>query len=71
MFQAGIDAHTKSSTIWVVDGKGGKVHSCEVMTTAEGFAAGLARWARRGLVAAIESSGVTPWVAIGILRLSG
>jgi transposase len=32
------------------------------MTSAEGFRAGLARWAQRGLVAAVESSGITPWV---------
>src|ERR1700752_2502206 len=32
------------------------------MTSAEGFAAGLGRWVRRGLKAAIEASGITPWV---------
>jgi transposase len=62
MFYAGIDAHMKSSTICVVDGKGRKVHRCEVLTSAEGFRAGLGRWAKRGLTAAVESSGITPWV---------
>lgn len=62
MFYAGIDAHTKSSTICVVDRKGRKVYGCEVLTGAEGFRAGLVRWAKRGLVAAVESSGITPWV---------
>src|SRR6201993_2707274 len=62
MFYAGIDAHMKSSTIWIVDRKGRKVSSSTVMTSAEGFAAGLGRWVRRGLKAAIEASGITPWV---------
>src|SRR5215471_10941479 len=62
MFYAGIDAHMKSSTIRIVDRKGRKVSSSTVMTSAEGFAAGLGRWARRGLQAAVEASGITPWV---------
>ena len=62
MFYAGIDAHMKSSTIWIVDRKGRKVSSSTVMTSAEGFAAGLGRWVRRGLKAAVEASGITPWV---------
>jgi transposase len=62
MFYAGIDAHTKSSTICVVDGKGRKVSSSTVVTSAEGFAAGVGRWARRGLKAAVEASGITPWI---------
>lgn len=62
MLYAGIDAHMKSSTICVVDRKGRKVHRCEVLTSAEGFRAGLGRWAQRGLIAAVESSGITPWV---------
>jgi len=62
MFYAGIDAHVKSSTICVVDRKGRKVHQCEVLTSAEGFQAGVDKWARRGLTAAVESSGITPWV---------
>jgi len=62
MFYAGIDAHMKSSTIRIVDRKGRKVNSSTVMTSAEGFAAGLGRWARRGLQAAVEASGITPWV---------
>ncbi len=48
MFYAGIDAHVKSSTICVVDRRGRKVHCCEVLTSAEGFRAGLQRWARAG-----------------------
>ncbi len=32
------------------------------MTSAEGFAAGLGRWVRRGLKAAVEASGITPWI---------
>jgi transposase len=63
MFYAGIDAHVKSSTICVVDGKGQTVHRCEVLTSGEGFRAGLKRWAQRGLTAAVEASGITPWVA--------
>jgi transposase len=62
IFYAGIDAHVKSSTIWIVDRKGRKVSSSTVMTSAEGFAAGLRRWARRGLKAAVEVSGTTPWI---------
>src|SRR5262250_281290 len=62
MYYAGIDAHTKSSTIWIVDRKGRKVSSSTVMTSAEGFAAGLGRWARRGLKSTVEASGITPWV---------
>jgi len=62
MYYAGIDAHTKSSTIWIVDRKGRKVSSSTVMTSAEGFAAGLGRWARRGLKSAVEASGITPWI---------
>jgi transposase len=68
MFYAGIDAHTKSSTICVVDRHGRKVHRGEVLTSAEGFQAGLQRWARRGLVAAVESSGITPWVVELLLQ---
>jgi hypothetical protein len=68
MFYAGIDAHTKSSTICVVDRQGRKVHRCEVLTSGEGFQAGLQRWARRGLVAAVESSGITPWVVELLLQ---
>jgi hypothetical protein len=60
MFYAGINAHMKSSTIRIVDRKGRKVSSSTVMTSAEGFAAGLGRWARRGLQAAVEASGITP-----------
>lgn len=62
MFYAGIDAHTKSRTIWIVDHKGREVSSSTVVTSAEGFAAGLERWARRGLKAAVEASGITPWI---------
>jgi transposase len=62
MFYAGIDAHVKSSTIWIVDRRGRKVSSSTVMTNAEGFAAGLGRWARKGLKAAVEASGITPWI---------
>jgi transposase len=62
MFYAGMDAHMKSSTIWIVDRKGRKVSSSTVLTSAEGFAAGLGRWARRGLKAAVEASGITPWI---------
>ena len=62
MFYAGIDAHTKSSTICVVDRKGRKVSSSTVLTNAEGFRVGLGKWARRGLTAAVESSGITRWV---------
>jgi transposase len=62
MFYAGIDAHVKSSTIWIVDRKGRKVSSSTVVTSSEGFAAGLGRWARRGLKAAVEASGITPWI---------
>lgn len=62
MFYAGIDAHTKSSAICVVDRRGRKVHRCEVLTNAAGFRAGLGKWARRGVTAAVESSGITPWV---------
>jgi len=39
MFYAGIDAHVKSSTIWIVDRKGRKVSNSTVVTSAEGFAA--------------------------------
>jgi hypothetical protein len=63
MFYAGIDAHMKSSTIWIVDRKGRKVSSSTVVTSAEGFAAGLGRWARRGLRAAVEASGLRPGFA--------
>jgi hypothetical protein len=53
----------KSSTIWIVDRKGRKVgNSTVMMTSAEGFAAGLGRWAGRGLKAAVEASGITPWI---------
>jgi transposase len=62
MFYAGIDAHTKSSTIGVVDRKGRKVGSATVMTSAEGFAAGLGRWTSRGLKAAVEASGIRPCI---------
>src|ERR1700752_2634414 len=62
MFYAGIDAHMKSSTIWIVDRKGRKGSSSTVMTSAEGFAAGLGRLGRRGVKAAVEASGSTPWV---------
>ena len=59
MFYAGIDAHVKSSTIWIVDRKGRKVSNSTVVTSAQGFAAGLGRWAGRGLRAAVEASGIT------------
>ena len=62
MYCTGIDAHQKSSTICVVDRRGRKVHRSHIHTSAEGFRVGLERWARRGLVA-VESSGITPWVA--------
>jgi len=62
MYYAGIDAHTKSSTIWMVDRKGQKVSSSTVMTSTVGFAAGLGRWACRGLKSAVEASGITPWI---------
>ena len=62
MFYAGIDVHVKSSTICVVDRRGRKVHGCEVLTSAEGFEAGLGKWARRGLMAAVESGRITAWV---------
>jgi transposase len=32
------------------------------VTSMEGFAAGLERWARRGLKAAVEGCGITPWI---------
>src|ERR1700746_3379442 len=60
MFYAGIDAHMKSSTIWIVDRKGRRGRSSTVLTSAEGFAGGLGRWVRRGLKAAVEASGITP-----------
>ena len=46
----------------IVDRKGRKVSSGTVLRNAEGFRAGLEKWARRGLTAAVESSGITPWV---------
>lgn len=67
MFYADIEAHMKSSTICVVDRKGRKVHCCEVLTSAEGFRTGLGRWAKRGVTAVVESSGIAPWVA-GLLK---
>src|ERR1700739_4244379 len=71
MFYAGIDAHMKSSTIWIVDRKGRKVSSSTVMTSAEGFAAGLGGWVRRGLKAAVEAGGVPPWVCQLLKDLGG
>jgi hypothetical protein len=71
MFYAGLDAHTKSSTIWVVDRKGRKVGSATVMTSAEGFAAGLRRWASPGLKAAVEASAITPWICQLLKDLGG
>ena len=62
MVYAGIDSHVKSSTIWIVDRKGRKVSNSTVVTSAESFAAGLGRWVDRGLKAAVEASGITPWV---------
>jgi transposase len=38
------------------------VSSSRVVTSTEGFAVGLGRWARRGLKAAVEASGITPWI---------
>lgn len=60
MYCAGIDAHQKSSMTCVVDRRGRKVHRSHILTSAEGFRVALERWARRGLVVAVESSGITP-----------
>jgi hypothetical protein len=57
MFYAGIDAHMKSSTIWIVDRKGGKVSSSTVLTSADGFAAGLWRWAHALGLSIVEGFG--------------
>lgn len=62
MYYAGIDAHSKSSTICVVDKQGRKLGGGSVVTSAEGLRVGLNRWLGKGVVAALESSGITPWV---------
>jgi transposase len=62
MYYAGIDAHSKSSTICVVDKQGKKLGGGTVVTSAEGLRCGLSRWLGQGVVAAVESSGITPWV---------
>ena len=70
MYYAGIDAHLKSSTIYVTDEKGKKVKSATVATSREGLRAALGTLGRRRWVAAVESSGIVLWVA-GMLRELG
>jgi len=70
MYYAGIDAHLKSSTIYVVNEKGAKVKSSTVVTSREGLRAGLGGSARGRLVAGVESSGIALWVA-GMLKELG
>jgi hypothetical protein len=55
VYYAGIDAHSKSSTICVVDRKGRTLGGGTMVTSAEGLRAGLNRWLVRGVVAAVES----------------
>ena len=70
MYYAGIDAHTKSSTICIVDRRGRKVSSSTVLTNGEGFRVDLEKWAKRGLTAAVESSG-EPSQLVPARRLRG
>ncbi len=70
MYYAGIDAHLKSSTIYVMDEKGQKVKSTTVATSREGLRAALGVLARRRLLAAIESSGIALWV-VGMVKELG
>src|SRR6201988_2648975 len=62
MFYAGIDAHMKSSTIWIVDRKGRKVGSSTLMTSAVGFAAGVGRGVRSIINPESEARGTAPVV---------
>jgi transposase len=70
MYYAGIDAHLKSSTIYVMDEKGQKVKSSTVVTSREGLRTGLGGFARGRLVAAVGSSGIALWV-VGMLKELG
>jgi transposase len=54
MYYAGIDAHSKSSTICVVDKQGRKLGGGTVVTSTEGLRHGLNRWLGQGVVAAVE-----------------
>jgi hypothetical protein len=55
VYYAGIDAHSKSSTICVVDRRGRTLGGGTMVTSAEGLRAGLNRWLVQGVVAAVES----------------
>jgi len=62
MFYIGLDVATKSSFVYVINGRGKKIESKEIPTDRDGYRQYFRQWAKKPTEVAVEAGGHTRWI---------
>jgi len=69
MHYIGLDVASKSSFVYVIDGRGKKIESKEIPTDKDGFRKYFGDWAKKPAYVAVEAGGHTRWIHDVITQL--
>ena len=62
MYYIGLDIASRSSFVYVVDGRGKKIESKEIPTYKDGYRQYFGEWAKKAVYVAVEAGGHTRWI---------
>jgi transposase len=69
MHYVGLDVASKSSFVYVIDGRGKKIESKEIPTDKDGFRQYFGAWSKKPAYVAVEAGGHTRWIHDVITQL--
>src|ERR1700690_326982 len=69
MYYIGLDVASKSSYVYVLDGRGKKIENKEIPTDKDSFRQYFGQWAKKAVYVAVEAGGHTRWIHDLITKL--
>ena len=69
MYYIGLDVASKSSFVYVIDGRGKKIECKEIPTDKDGYRQYFGDWAKKAVYVAVEAGGHTRWIHDTITQL--
>jgi transposase len=69
MYYIGVDVSSKSSFVYVIDGRGKKIESKEIPTDKDGYRQYFGDWTKKAVYVAVEAGGHTRWIYDTITKL--
>ena len=62
MYYIGLDVASKSSFVYIIDGRGKKIESKDILTDKGGYRQFFGEWSKKAVYVAVEAGGHTRWI---------